>query len=103
MNRRHYLTLLITTILAWGCTATKLIPEGKKLYVGAELKYLNPEMVHKPRRTAGEIKANIQPQGNKKFLGLFRTRLWIYQRTKDPKTKLDDNGNEVAKKDYGIS
>ncbi len=98
MNRRHYLTLLITTILAWGCTATKLIPEGKKLYVGAELKYLNPEMVHKPGRTAGEIKANIQPQGNKKFLGLFRTRLWIYQRTKDPKTKLDDNGNEVAKK-----
>lgn len=98
MNRWHYIGILAIAMLAWGCKATKLIPEGKQLYVGADLEYVNPDMVHKATRTAGEIKANIQPQPNKMFLGLFRTRLWIYQRTKDPKTKTDKDGKVTQKK-----
>lgn len=94
-----HLTFFI--IIAWlvaGCTAIKKIPDGKQLYVGAELVYVNPEMVHKATRTAGEIKGNIRPQPNKQFLGLFRTRLWFYQRIKDPKEKVTVAGDTVPKK-----
>lgn len=100
MKCRHILLMFIVAWLASGCTATKLIPEGKKLYVGADLEYVNPDMVHKATRTAGEIKANIRPQPNKKFIGLFRTRLWFYQRIKDPKMKVTNDGDTIPKRGF---
>ncbi len=100
MKFGHLILWLIVVLLAGGCTATKLIPEGKKLYVGAELEYVNPEMVHKATRTAGEVTNNVRPQPNKKFIGLFRTRLWFYQRIKSPKMKLSDEGDSIPKKGF---
>lgn len=98
MKRLHYLCLLILVWLACGCSATKRIPEGKKLYTGAKIEYQNPEMVHKPNRTASEIAERVNPQPNSKFLGMFRTRLWLYQHIKEPKTKVNKKGETVKKK-----
>jgi hypothetical protein len=86
------------SIIASGCKVTNRIPEGQKLYTGANLEYVNPEMVHKPKRTAGEVTSNVRPQPNKKFLGLFYTRLWFNQRIKEPKQKTNEEGETVYKK-----
>ncbi|CAN5261817.1 BamA/TamA family outer membrane protein [soil metagenome] len=97
MRSAFYLILVLTCITSWGCKVTNRLPAGEKLYTGAELEYVNKDLVEKPKSTASEITDRAQPQPNRKFLGLFYSRLWFYQRTKEPK-KVEKNGQTVNKK-----
>ncbi len=98
MRLAHYLLLLMLCIASWGCNVTKRIPEGELLYTGANVELVNKELVDKPKATAGEVEDKAQPTPNKKLLGLFYTRLWLYQHTKEPKTKVNKEGETVKKK-----
>jgi len=73
-------------ILLCGCTATRRLPEGEKLVTKAEVKFTNPESVNRLKRVKSSLRSK-SPKLNSKFLGLFRSRLWIYNSVREPKKK----------------
>ncbi len=80
MNRRHQISLVIILgVLLGGCTANKYLPEGKKYYDGASVKWSSGKDVSgKDRRnTVSEIEEVIRPEPNMKFLGM-RPKAWFY-------------------------
>lgn len=76
MRNSLYIGLLL--VLFTGCTGLHYVPEGKKLYTGAEVKIESEEKKLKARKyLKKEAEASIKPKPNKKFLGM-RPALWIY-------------------------
>lgn len=74
-------------LLSTSCNVKKRLPQGAKLYNGHSIEFLNKGNIEHAARLKGELDGMVRPKANKKFLGLFRTRLWFYLVTNEPKKK----------------
>lgn len=81
----YMILVCLLALLASGCNVYRFIPEGERLYNGAEVEIENPKAVKRKGIVKAELEDIIQPTPNRKFFGLFYTRLWFYFKTKEPK------------------
>lgn len=82
--------LIIICLAASACSGIKYLPEGEKLYTGADTKFVSADKIDRKSKKIlkATTKGAVSPQPNKSYLGL-RPRLWLYGRTgEDPKTKI---------------
>ena len=78
--------LLIILFLLNGCTAMKLVPEGRVLYTGSDIK-LEPEGRVTAKKSIKELlDANILPKPNTTILGM-RPGLWFFYKAGNPEKK----------------
>jgi outer membrane protein insertion porin family len=74
--------LLLFTLFAASCSNTKYLPQGEKLYTGAEVKIEDKDLKKKEAKALStELKSLVRPKPNGSILGL-RVKLWIYNKTK---------------------
>lgn len=80
----HIITLLAGLCLC-ACSTTRTVPEGDRLYTGADVKWEG-----KKPKDYGTLQENlassIRPKPNRKFLGM-PVRLWFYNLGNEPKGK----------------
>jgi hypothetical protein len=65
----------------------KYLPEGEKLYTGAELKFKTEGDVPKTKALKKEVQKVIAPKPNSTLFGFSRPKLWFYEVTDTPKGK----------------
>lgn len=70
--------LILSTIFLLSCSVSKHIPEGKKLYQGAEIEFIGDVELEEEKRVREAIEASIYPAPNRKVLGLVYFNLWVY-------------------------
>ena len=68
------------------CTATKFLPEGDRLYDGAEVELLSSEKIKNKKFIIKNAEEALRPKRNKKFLG-SRPKLWFYYTAGDSAKK----------------
>ncbi|MBA3971687.1 MAG: hypothetical protein H0X46_05995 [Bacteroidetes bacterium] len=81
--------IIFTCLLLGACSGTKRLPEGEKLYGGAEIKLESSDRLSRKKKSEikSAVKTALVPKPNSKFLGM-RPRLCMYMAAgKDPKTK----------------
>ncbi|MDZ4847595.1 MAG: BamA/TamA family outer membrane protein [Chitinophagales bacterium] len=79
------LLFFISSILLTGCAGTKRLPPGEVFVEKVQVRLMNPEMVNKKSKVKDALSSKAAPKLNSKFLGLFRTKLWLYTHVKEPK------------------
>jgi outer membrane protein insertion porin family len=67
---------LVMFLLA-SCSGTRFIPEGEKLYTGADIELQPTEKLKHKKFIKNTAEQALQPKPNKGFLGM-RPKLWIY-------------------------
>src|SRR5687768_2616254 len=78
--------LLIISFFLNGCSALKLVPEGRVLYTDSDIK-LEPEGRVKAKKRIKELlDANILPKPNTTILGM-RPGLWFFYKAGNPEKK----------------
>src|SRR5215469_16632230 len=86
MSRYKYFVVLAIFCL-YGCSTTKFLQPGQKLYTGAQVKITDKNTT---KSEAGdlqdEMEGLIRPKPNAKILGL-RVKLWIYDKTQTKKRR----------------
>jgi len=83
-NKSPYLFILsIGLLFLFGCSNTKYLNEGEKLYTGATIKINKSD----DSEIKSEIEEVIVPVPNKKAFGVLRAKLWIYNVVGEPKKK----------------
>ncbi|MDD4922749.1 MAG: BamA/TamA family outer membrane protein [Bacteroidales bacterium] len=92
-----YVLPLIGLLLA-ACSGTKLLPEGEKLYTGAEIKLESAEHIKDKKLIKTVAKNALRPLPNKSFLGM-RPKLWMYMKSEKSTKKglnkwLNKNGEQ---------
>ncbi|MEO6167715.1 MAG: hypothetical protein ABIO46_00400, partial [Chitinophagales bacterium] len=87
MKRKDILIALIFSVLFGSCTGLKYLPEGEKLYTGAEIEFIKEGDVPKTKDLKKEVEKVITPEPNRTFLGVSRPKLWFYEVTDTPKGK----------------
>jgi outer membrane protein insertion porin family len=60
-----------------GCSVTRTLEEGERLYTGYEI-VMEDKGFFEKRRLKSDLKRQVQPEPNNKLLGLFPVRLWFY-------------------------
>lgn len=87
MGRNKYLGILIALIFC-GCSTTKYLQPGQKLYTGAKIKITDKKNTTKSEADAldDELSALLRPRPNSTILGL-RVKLWIYDKTQTKKKR----------------
>ena len=88
MAQRTLYTALIFMAMLWqvGCTAMKFIPEGKKLYTGAQIKVLPKQKLEDKKKMMVSLNELLAPEPNHTILGQ-RPALWLYYVAGNPKKK----------------
>ncbi|WP_373016315.1 BamA/TamA family outer membrane protein [Mucilaginibacter sp.] len=82
---KHLRYLLFVMVLLSACSTTKYLPEGQKLYTGAEVKVEDKNIKKSDSKAISEeMKALVRPKPNASLLGL-RIKLWLYYKTKNRK------------------
>lgn len=84
-NNRWIVWLVLSLHIFSGCSTTRSVPEGDRLYLGAEVKWEG----EKPGRSKelGETLVSLsRPSPNRKFLGM-PVRLWLYNLGNKPTGK----------------
>ena len=82
----NYFYILICVILS-SCSGTRLLPNGEKLYTGAEIKIITSEKIDNPGFIKKNIRNSLSIKPNKRFLGM-RPKLWMYLKAgEEPKSK----------------
>jgi hypothetical protein len=85
MTAFRVLQYILISFLVSSCTGTRKLPEGEKLYTGAEIKLI-PEKIKKKKYIINEAEEALRPEPNKKFLWM-RPKLWMYYVAGTPKKK----------------
>lgn len=81
-----YISLIFTVVLS-GCSTTKRLPVGQKLYTGADINFTDKDLSKKEKSLLKEdLQSLLRPAPNGK-IGPFRIKLWIYEKFKTNKTK----------------
>ena len=84
---RNNCFLIFICLLLTGCSVTKHIPKGEKLYTGAEIVLESTEKINK-KFIKVVAESAVRPAPNKRFLGM-KVKLWKYLAAgENPKTKL---------------
>ena len=82
--------LIIMCLLIAGCSGTRHLPSGEKLYTGAEVKLISKTKINNKKQRSVKTTAEnaILPRPNKKILGM-RPKLWLYMYAgENPESKL---------------
>lgn len=74
--------IVAVLLLLTSCTGLRKIPDGEKLYTGAEIKLHISEKIKNKKDITNAAESALRPRSNKKFLGM-RPRLWLYQTAGD--------------------
>ncbi len=77
---------VVLVLLLFSCSNTKYLPEGEKLYTGADAKIVPVEKMDGLGDIRNEVDKLLLPQPNSKILGL-RIKLWIHNIAPTPKRK----------------
>ena len=85
IKKPAYYLFILMLLFAYGCSNTKYLPDGEKLYVGGEVK-VEDSLIPKKQRKAMQEQLNglLRPKPNSALLGL-RIKLWIYNIAGKPK------------------
>ncbi len=84
---KNYIFLILISLLLAACSGTKHLPNGEKLYTGAEIKLENADKLNK-KLVKAAAEGAVRPSPNKSYFGL-RPKLWMYNIAGDePKSKL---------------
>lgn len=87
MKRSDNFILILGCLFLAACSGTRHLPEGEKLYTGAEVKLESAEKLN-TRWIKSVAEEALRPAPNKVFLGI-RPKLWMYNAAgENPKTKL---------------
>ncbi len=82
MSFRLKLTTLLfftaTLFFATGCGNLRFLNEGEALFMGNKIGIESNETIIKQGQFKRDLASITQLQRNKKFIGLFKTRLWFY-------------------------
>jgi outer membrane protein assembly factor BamA len=73
-------------VLITGCSGTKHLPPGEKLYTGAEIKFESADKIERKKFKKAEAESAVRPKPNKTFLGM-RPKVWMYTAAGEPKKK----------------
>jgi outer membrane protein insertion porin family len=84
--RLHLLCWLILTSLLGGCSAMKLVPEGRVLYTEADIELVPQGRVTAKKKIKELLDANILPKPNTTILGM-RPGLWFFYKAGNPRKK----------------
>jgi outer membrane protein insertion porin family len=82
MDSRTFLIFFIFIIELAGCTGTKKLPPGTKLYTGAEVKFQTDENIPNQGDLKNEMLAAIRPDPNNAIFGM-RPAVWLHNITRD--------------------
>ena len=86
-NRAAFYFIIIMAVIALSsCSNLKYLPEGEKLYTGADVKLNTTEKISDEKNIKKEAKSMVRPEPNSKVLGL-RIKLWLYNIAGTPKGK----------------
>lgn len=79
--------LFIACLFIAGCSGTKYLPKGEKLYTGADIKLEYSGKIKNKKAIKAAAKGAVRPKPNKGFLGI-RPKLWMYMKAGEaPKGK----------------
>ncbi|MBC7485663.1 MAG: BamA/TamA family outer membrane protein [Cytophagaceae bacterium] len=84
MKAVNYFYIITIALLVFSCKATKYVPEGDHLYMGAEINFQSTEKKSDIRRLRNNLEKDIKPRTNKRILGL-PLKLGIYNFLGTPK------------------
>jgi len=76
----------IVYVMITGCTAMKLVPEGRVLYTGSDIELVPEGRVAAKKRIKEMLDANVLPKPNTRILGM-RPGLWFFYKAGDTKKK----------------
>ena len=85
MKRLINISFILLIAVLSSCTCIRQIPEGKTLYNKAKFELATPKKFNKSNQVKEALEERARPQPNRKFLGLFRIRLWLHLKVKEPK------------------
>ena len=88
MDYRIFLSLIISFFALLGCSGTKKLPPGSKLYTGAEVKFQTDDNIPHRGELKSEMVSVIRPEPNNAIFGM-RPAVWLYNITRDT---ADDKG-----------
>jgi outer membrane protein insertion porin family len=83
----HLLMIIGTALLLHSCSGTKFLKEGQVLYKGSKIEFAAPDSVLNKKLLKADINKKLVPKPNKKLLGLFATRVWLYTKVEPKKEK----------------
>jgi len=70
----RFVLMLLTLLLLGACNVTKTLREDEVLVMKNKVSGID-------KKARDEMKLLIRPRGNRKFIGLFRIKAWVYQKT----------------------
>lgn len=83
---KHIFILFIAVFIS-ACSTTKFLPPGQKLYTGAQVKIVDPDIKKSDSKAlTDELEDLLRPKPNSNILGL-RVKLYIYEKTQTKKVK----------------
>ena len=74
--RTVHIVCLLSVILYAGCAGTKRLPEGKSLYTGAEIEFLDQSVMDR-KQVKKSLQELLVPEPNASIFGM-RPKLWVY-------------------------
>src|SRR5262245_34874962 len=70
---------LLVVFIAAGCSVSKYLPPGEKLYRGADIKVIKEDSVHTSKRSLKkQLKLTVKPKANKFLFGQPYKVWWWY-------------------------
>ena len=84
-NKLLYYLLLFFIVTALGCSSTKNLPKGEKLYIGHDVSIKGKDIKKSEKKALkSELSGLVRPKPNTSILGI-RFKLWIYNFAGKPK------------------
>ena len=77
MNLLRIGALLCVSFALFSCSVSKIIAEDEALYKKSIVVFSDKGLIQNQKELEQEIQEKLYPKPNKKFLGLFYTKLWI--------------------------
>ncbi|MRG44212.1 BamA/TamA family outer membrane protein [Chitinophaga sp. SYP-B3965] len=82
----RYIPFVISILFLAACSTTRTVPEGDKLYTGADVKWADKKKPKDYSILKTGMEERIRPLPNRKFLGM-PMKLWLYNLGNEPKGK----------------
>lgn len=77
-NSKIYIIILLAgCLMTSACSNSRHLPEGERLYTGANVEVDGPQTIREKKVLQEDLKGLTRPKPNTKFLGI-RLKLWIY-------------------------
>ena len=88
MNRIIYYISFFAMLLSFSsCKVSNFLSEGSVLYTESEIFFEEPKEIWKANALKADIQSQLYPTPNKKFLGLFYTKIWLHEKVQPKEHK----------------